>query len=91
MKDSRSNPSALPESAVLLGLCSVAVSSNLLARVAYDAERAILQLEFCSGGVYEYFPVPLQIYHDLLQADSCGVYFNHHIRGRYPYTALRRA
>ena len=91
MNASRPNPTPMPEGAVVLGPCSVPVPSSLLASVAYDAERAILQLELRSGAVYQYFHVPLQTYQDLLQADSRGVYFNHHIRGLYPYTVLRRA
>ena len=91
MNASRPSPTPMPQSAVALGLGSVPVSSSWLARVAYDAERAVLQLELHSGAVYQYFHVPLQTYQDLLQADSCGVYFNHHIRGPYPCTALHRA
>lgn len=58
----------------------VAVQSRLLARMAYDPNQTILQLEFRSGTVYQYFQVPHQTYQDLFQADSKGAYFNRHIR-----------
>jgi hypothetical protein len=73
---------------VVLGLPPLAVSSSLLASIAYDDARAILQLEFRSGAVYQYFRVPHQSYQDLLQADSHGAYFNRHIRGFFRYVLL---
>jgi len=59
---------------------SEAVQSRLLARIAYNYQRTILQLEFHGGMVYQYFQVPHQTYQDLLQADSKGAYFNRRIR-----------
>src|SRR2546425_10746599 len=38
----------------------LAVQSSLLTSVAYDRDRAILQLEFGDGAVYQYFGVPVQ-------------------------------
>jgi len=70
---------------VVLGLSPLAVSSSLLASIAYDDDRAFLQLEFRSGAVYQYFGVPRQSYQELLQADSHGAYFNRHIRGFFRY------
>jgi hypothetical protein len=66
----------------------LAVQSRLLASVAYDQERAILQLEFGYGAVYQYFGVPVQSYRELLQAASHGVYFNRHIRSLFRYVLL---
>jgi hypothetical protein len=68
----------------------VAVESSLLAHVSYDEPRAILTLEFRDGTVYQYTDVPLQIFQDLLQADSKGAYFNRRIRGLYPSILLHR-
>jgi hypothetical protein len=67
---------------------AVAVQSSLLARVAYDSRRAILQVTFRNGAAYQYAGVPAEIYQGLLQADSKGAYFNHCIRGLYPYELL---
>ena len=67
----------------------VAVESSLLASVSYDAAAAILEVRFRDEAVYQFTEVPLHIFQDLLQAGSKGTYFNHHIRGLYPYSMLR--
>jgi hypothetical protein len=67
---------------------SLAVQSSLLASVAYDHRRAILQLEFGYGAVYQYFGVPVQSYQELLEAASPGAYFNRHIRSVFCYVLL---
>jgi len=87
MSRSLPTPISVPGT-VVLGLPPVPVSSSLLASVAYDHDRAILQLEFRSGAVYQYFGVPRQSYQELLQADSHGAYFNRRIRTFFPYTLL---
>jgi hypothetical protein len=75
-----------------------AVESTTLVTVAYDEARKLLQLEFCSRAVYQYFNVPEVVHQSLLAASSKGRYFNQAIRGRFPYrvisdlgAALRRA
>ena len=69
----------------------VVVESSLLAKVAYDHQRANLQVEFRDGALYRYLGVPIQTYQDLLRADSKGAYFNRHIRGPFPFAILRGA
>lgn len=61
------------------------VESTTLATVAYDPSRELLQLEFCSGAIYQYFSVPAAVHAELLSARSKGSYFNQAIRGRFPY------
>ena len=62
-----------------------AVESTTLATVAYDAARQLLQLEFCSRAIYQYFGVPAAVHEALLCAPSKGGYFNRFIRGYFPY------
>jgi len=64
------------------------VESSTLAAVAYDEARQLLQLEFCSRAVYQYFSVPSAVYEALLAAPSKGRYFNHVIRGRFRHRLL---
>ncbi|MGI8743598.1 MAG: KTSC domain-containing protein [Bryobacteraceae bacterium] len=64
------------------------VESSILATVAYDEARELLQLEFCSQAVYQYFGVPAAVHQALLDAPSKGSYFNHAIRGRFPYRLI---
>lgn len=63
------------------------VESTTLATVAYDEARGLLQLEFCSRAMYQYFGVPAAVHEGLLAASSKGGYFNRFIRGRYPYSS----
>jgi KTSC domain len=65
-----------------------AVESSTLATVAYDGKRELLQLEFTSGALYQYFGVPLVVHEAMLRASSKGSYFNHAIRGRFPYRRI---
>jgi KTSC domain-containing protein len=69
----------------------VEVRSSSLARLFYDGQQAILQVEFCDGTQYQYSGVPLDTYQNLLQADSRGSCFNHYIRNCFPYAAIRLA
>jgi len=62
-----------------------AVESTTLVTVSYDDARELLQLEFCSRAVYQYFHVPAAVHQSLLEASSKGRYFNQAIRGRFPY------
>src|SRR5437879_8607370 len=66
----------------------LAVQSSLLTSVAYDRDRAILQLEFGDGAVYQYFGVPVQSYEELLRAASHGASFNRHIQSLFRYVLL---
>ena len=49
----------------------------------------VLEIEFESGRVYQYFDVPQDIYDSMLQSDSKGRYFNQHIRGKFPYQEIQ--
>jgi len=64
-----------------------AVESTTLVTVSYDDTRELLQLEFCSRTVYEYFSVPAAV-HQSLEASSKGRYFNQAIRGRFGYRLI---
>jgi hypothetical protein len=61
------------------------VKSSTLATVGYDEGGKLLQLEFCSRAVYQYFGVPSSVHEALLEAASKGGCFNRTIRGRYRF------
>src|SRR6266568_6665648 len=65
-----------------------AVDSTTLATVAYDKARGLLQLEFRSRAIYQYFGVAAAVHEGLLGAASKGSYFNRFIRGRFPYSLV---
>jgi hypothetical protein len=64
---------------------TTAVESITLATVAYDEASELLQLEFRSRAIYQYFGVPLAVHAALLGAQSKGSYFNRVIRGGFRY------
>lgn len=66
----------------------IPLESSLLASAAYDGHRQVLDVGLRSGERYRYFNVPSACYQELMEADSKGVYFNQHIRNRFPYQRL---
>ena len=69
----------------------VDLHSTVLEAAAYHHLEALLELQFSSGAVYQYFGVPEQTYQELLSAESQGAYFNHHIRNRFVYAQVHPA
>lgn len=67
-----------------------AVESTTLATVGYDKARGLLQLEFRSRAIYQYFGVAATVHEALLCGPSKGGYFNRFIRGRFPYSLVSR-
>jgi hypothetical protein len=65
-----------------------AVESTTLATVAYDEALKLLQLEFRSRAIYQYFNVPVAVHAALLDAESKGSYFNRIIRGGFRYSRV---
>lgn len=61
------------------------VVSSELRSIGYDEQSLILEVEFQSGGIYQYFGVPRQLYLNLMAAESKGRFFNKSIRERHYY------
>ena len=66
----------------------IALDSEALASVGYDAGRRVLEIEFTSGRIYQYFDVPRHEVERLLRATSQGAYFSERVRDRYRYEPL---
>ncbi len=64
------------------------VQSTNLRSVGYDAERQILEIEFTSGSVYQYFNVPARVYEALMAASSKGQYHIQWIKHSYRYAKI---
>jgi hypothetical protein len=67
------------------GMLRQEVESAELRSVGYDLSASILEAEFHSGEIYQYFDVPAQLVLELLEADSIGRYFNAHIRSKFRF------
>jgi hypothetical protein len=61
------------------------VSSSDIQSVGYDPQTQTLEIEFNSGGVYQYFHVPASIYQGLMNAGSHGRYFHQNIKNSFSY------
>ena len=61
------------------------VTSSAISSVGYDERSSVLEVEFQSGAVYDYFDVPPKVYRDLLKAASKGSFVSRRIRDRYPF------
>jgi hypothetical protein len=66
-----------------------AVNSSELRSVGYDLSASILEAEFHSGDIYQYFDVPARLVLELLEAESIGRYFNAWIRPRFKFSKVR--
>ena len=67
----------------------IEVESTTLRSVGYESAERILELEFTSGAVYQYFAVPESVWQGLLKAESKGKYFNREIRDDYSALPVR--
>ena len=65
------------------------VRSSNIRSVGYDQEISVLEVEFHTGGVFQYSGVPETLYQGLMQATSKGSYFHDRIKDRHPCRQVR--
>ncbi len=65
------------------------VLSTEIEWIGYESKRNMLQVEFISGGIYQYDNVAESVYQEFLAAPSHGQFFAEQIKGRYPYRKVR--
>jgi hypothetical protein len=66
----------------------ILVSSSNLHSVGYDESNEVLEIQFRSGGVYQYYGVPRAVYEGLMSASSHGKYFHTYIKKVYRYQCV---
>ncbi len=59
------------------------VDSSNVAQIGYDELAEELFVEFKSGSIYVYSPVPESTFEELLGSESKGGYINHEIKPNY--------
>ena len=59
------------------------VKSRILRSVGYDDSTKILEIEFHTGLVYQYFGVSPKVYADLMHSAEIGKYFSEKIRPKF--------
>ncbi len=65
----------------------ISVESSNLDSVGYDGQN--LFVEFRSGSIYVYYGVPKQLYNELLDANSKGIFLNRNIKDIYPFEKIQ--
>jgi len=65
------------------------VNSSDIRSIGYDPQLAILEVEFISGGIYQYLNVPEHLYRGLMNAASKGQFLNNYIKYSYRYQKVR--
>lgn len=64
----------------------IPVDSSNIKSVGFDSNT--LEVEFHSGGIYQYYGVPTDVYHYFMNAPSKGKFFHQFIRDKYRYVRL---
>ena len=63
----------------------ISVSSTNIRSIGYDPQSTVLEVEFTSGDVYQYFNVSEHLYQQFLHTSSHGQFLNDNIRYNYRY------
>lgn len=64
----------------------ISVDSSNISEVGW--ENGILEIEFSSGRIYEYFDVSYEIYEAMMQSPGIGEYFHEHIKNSFKYSRI---
>lgn len=65
------------------------VTSSHILSIGYDPDNMILEVEFTTGAVYQYYDVPQSIYDSLMAADSHGTFLSAYVKkGGYRYAQV---
>lgn len=64
------------------------VSSNLKS-IGYNKEKKILEIEFNSNAIYQYFDVPERLFNLLMNAPSKGEFHSDFIKDNFSYQKIR--
>lgn len=65
------------------------VSSSNIVSIGYDESSQILEVEFKSGGIYQYYNIPKDAHETFMSAGSKGRYFYKYIRERYKFVKIK--
>jgi hypothetical protein len=65
------------------------VSSSNVLSIGHDPDEDVLEVEFTSGGIYQYLGVSESVFVELLQAASKGRYLNECVKDRYQCVKVR--
>jgi len=59
--------------------------SAVIAAYSYDVSSETLEVRYHSGKVYHYLNVPEKVFKEMRGTMVKGIWFNRHIKGKYPF------
>ena len=59
------------------------VESTMIKSYGFDSSTSTLEVEFNSGAVWQYYDVAESLFYEMKSSDSCGKFFNAHVKGQY--------
>lgn len=61
----------------------ISVASSTIRAAGYDESRQMLEIEFKSGGIYQYMSVPKAVYERFMVSSSKGKFLAQFIKDKY--------
>ncbi len=62
--------------------------STVIAKHHYDPQTETLRIIYISGKVYDYLKVPTEVYEEMKNAFSKGIFLNTRIKGFYKFRKI---
>jgi hypothetical protein len=56
--------------------------------MGYDASSEVLEVEFWSGAIYQYYNVSAAVFEQLQQAPSKGQFLNAYVKNAYAFSRV---
>lgn len=66
----------------------IRVSSSTIHSLGYEPTTQLLEVAFHTGWIYEYYGVPSNVHHSLMNASSKGIYHKENIKFTYQYKRI---
>lgn len=64
------------------------VASTNIASIGYDEPSQTLEVEFLNNTIYQYYNIPINLYHQLMAENSKGRFLNTYIKNAHPYSRV---
>ncbi|MBL4662083.1 MAG: KTSC domain-containing protein [Flavobacteriaceae bacterium] len=64
------------------------IESSMIRSIGYDASTSVLEIEFNSGPVWQYYDVPEAFWYEFEGTDSHGKFFHREIKGHFSETQV---
>ncbi len=59
------------------------IESTMIRSIGYDSSTSILEIEFNSGVIWQYFDFPESSWYDFINSESKGKYFHREIKNQF--------